>query len=102
MLIWGTAPKSTAQKSGVGLLSSNLALALPMAATRTTATASPASAGTNHSMTPTPTTARHVDYDSFGQVTGTQTLNSSVVDQLFYFQGQERDANTGLQKHGAR
>ena len=35
-------------------------------------------------------------------MTATQTLNGSAVDQLFYFQGQERDATTKLQKHGER
>ena len=45
---------------------------------------------------------KHIDYDSFGRVTATQTLNGSAVDQLFYFQGQERDATTKLQKHGER
>jgi RHS repeat-associated protein len=48
------------------------------------------------------TLRKHIDYDSFGRVTGSQTLNGSTVDQLFYFQGQERDSTTGLQKHGAR
>jgi RHS repeat-associated protein len=60
---------------------------------------------------------KHVDYDSFGRI-GLETyyyengepieslepveLNAEAVDQLFYFQGQERDSATGLQKHGVR
>jgi RHS repeat-associated protein len=55
---------------------------------------------------------KHVDYDSFGKVTGEQFYSKSgaaiagthaeAIDQLFYYTGQERDATTGLQQHGAR
>jgi RHS repeat-associated protein len=55
---------------------------------------------------------KHIDYDSFGKVTGEQfyTLNGTAVtsthaeaiEQLFGYTGQERDKTTGLQQHGAR
>ena len=48
---------------------------------------------------------KHVDYDSFGkshQATRDVSAVTPAVDQLFYYTGQERDATTGLQKHGAR
>jgi RHS repeat-associated protein len=58
------------------------------------------------------TLRKHIDYDSFGKVTGEQFYSKSgaaiagthaeAIDQLFYYTGQERDATTGLQQHGAR
>jgi RHS repeat-associated protein len=54
-----------------------------------------------------------IEYDAFGNVTSEQyfdisgetpisSTHAEAVDQLFYYTGQERDATTGLQLHGAR
>jgi RHS repeat-associated protein len=55
---------------------------------------------------------KHIDYDSFGRVTNefwydwggfeTSPPDNQAIEQLFYYTGQERDATTGLQQHGAR
>ncbi|MCI0333620.1 MAG: NucA/NucB deoxyribonuclease domain-containing protein [Planctomycetes bacterium] len=51
----------------------------------------------------------HVEYDSFGNITqegvpqpAGSGASANAVDQLFYYHGQERDKNTGLQQHGER
>ena len=49
----------------------------------------------------TVTLRKHVDYRPFGQVLNPQTYGDAV-DQLFYYTGQQRDAETGLELHGAR
>jgi RHS repeat-associated protein len=52
---------------------------------------------------------KHIDYDSFGNIVdevysggGGPGFPGPIVDQLFYFAGQERDEATGLQQHGER
>jgi len=58
------------------------------------------------------TLRKHVDYDSFGKITGEQFYSESgtaiasnhaeAVDQLFYYTGQEWDSNTELYNYNAR
>jgi RHS repeat-associated protein len=55
---------------------------------------------------------KHVEYDAFGRITQEEFYaengspisagHAEAVDQLFYYTGQDRDATTDLQLHGAR